>query len=221
MTSEIFTFEHSASADVYLRLFNSSGQVFDFNDDTFKALASCTTPYVAATERADMGGTGRSGYQATIDLADVNNTGAANRYSVKAYDNATPADTDNPISDELGITVQFGKLGEREIRVAFEAALTTTAGAAIRHIAWLEHGGEQVDLSAVDASATCDIAVREYGAGSDLYTDNSNTLAAGTDRFETETSSPGFTDDRVYLFTVTITENSIAHTTKHSIPVHG
>jgi hypothetical protein len=41
-------FEHTAGADALLRIFNDSGQVLDWSDDTFKAFASATTPQLVA-----------------------------------------------------------------------------------------------------------------------------------------------------------------------------
>jgi hypothetical protein len=222
MTSEVLTLEYDAGADVYLRIWNDSGQVFDFDDDTFKALSGAVEPYLAMTERADMAGTGRSGYQATVDLATVNKTGTAKRYTVKAYDNGTPADADNPVAEPLGLTVQFGRLGERPVRCELEAALTSTAGSAVRLTAWLEHGGEIVDLSTLDPTASVSIGVREHGAGANLFTVTDGGAGPNaSDRFEVTQSTPGFTDDRLYSFLVSITANGVTHTTQHLIPVHG
>lgn len=73
MTTEVFLFTGTAATTHRLAIFNSTGQVFDFNDSTFKSLASATTPYTNATERADMGGT-KSGYTASVNLALLNST---------------------------------------------------------------------------------------------------------------------------------------------------
>lgn len=218
MATETFHAQHTAGADVYFRIFDVSGQVFDFNDNTFKALASATTPYVTATERTGMGGSAKSGYTAAVDLANVNNTGSATRIVVKAYDNATPADTDDPITAVAPqyFTVQFGKLGERTIVCRCEAAMTSSAGSEIRFLAWLEHGGEKITL----AAGTCTITVREHGAGAALFTDiNATPIASGL--FESSQSSPGFTDDRVYEVDCQIVENGNTHITVGALAVFG
>lgn len=221
MASETFSFEHTAAANIYFRIFNMSGQVFDFNDNTFKSLAAATTPYVTATEKADMGGTGRSGYVATINLTNVNNTGAANRYELKAYDNAAPADGDNPVSDALPFTVKFGKLGERPWAVQFEVNVKSTAGSTAQLSVWLEYDGEKIDIDTVDATCSGNISMREHGAGADLF---SKALAVGDltlDVFQVEQASPNFVDDREYNCVVSVTENGTTHTTEHSAVVVG
>lgn len=175
MTTEIFTSpEYTASATVFFRLFNSSGQAFDFDDNTFKALASCTTPYVAATERADMGGTSKSCYQASINLANVNDTGAIGRYTLKAYEQAggSPADSDAAISGGLALTVQFGELGEREVVAQAEISVKSTAGSTCQVSAWLEWGGEKVGISTNGGTAFT-------AAVSDTITSNGHNLSNG------------------------------------------
>lgn len=214
MTTETFSSpEYTASATVFFRLFNSSGQAFDFSDNTFKSLASCTTPYVAATERSDMGGTGKSHYQAGINLANVNDTGAIGRYSLIAYEQAggSPADSDAAISSALSLTVQFGDLGEREIVCQAEISVKSTSGLACQVSAWLEFGGERIGISTnggtVFTAATSDtITSAGHGLsnGDVLILTTSDTLPAGlstgtpyyvinktTDTFEVSTESGG------------------------------
>lgn len=102
-----------------------------------------------------------------------------------------------------------------------EAAMTSSAGSAVRFVAWLEKGGQFVDLDTVDNSANCTIAVREHGAGSDLFTALTATEPDSEGRFELSQSSPGFTDDRLYICTVTIEENGNTWISTHVLPVFG
>lgn len=221
MASETFAFEYTSSANIYFRLFNMAGQVFDFADNTFKALAGATTPYVAATERADMAGTGRSGYTAAVNLTNVNKTGAATRYVLKAYNNVTPADADNPVSGALDITVQFGKLGEREVVAQAQLNVKSTAGSTAQLAVWLEHGGQKVDIDTVDAACTASVVVREHGSGSNLFTKAFVAADLKNDAFEAEQASPNFTDDREYQVQASVTENGNTHTTHHAFVVIG
>ena len=222
--TETFYIEDVSGANIYFRIFGltgaEAGQVFDFDDNTFKALSGAVTPYVAATERADMSGTGRSGYTAAIDLATINLTGTAKRYLLQAYNNVAPANGDNPISDGTAFVVQFGDTGDGPLDVDFDGAFTTTAGVAVRFIVGLTKRGLPVDLNAVDAAAEVVITAREHGAGVDLFVTAGDTVnAAG--RFEVTELTPGYTDDRVYLHTIEITENGNTHTFHKLLPVHG
>lgn len=214
MSTEVFTLpEYDASQTVFFRVFDADGNVFDFDDSTFKALASATTPYVAATEQTAMGGTSKSGYTASVDLADLNDTGSKGRYLVKAYSQAgdDPADTDPAISDGLSVTVQFGELGEREIVAQGEVSVKSTAGNTAQVSAWLEHGGAKIDVGSnggtVFTAATTDtITSAGHGLsnGDVLLLTTSDTLPAGlsadtpyyvinsaTDTFQLSTTSGG------------------------------
>ena len=112
MTTVILSHENAASKNVYVRIFGmegaDAGKVYDFDDDTFKALASCTTPYKVATEQADMNGTGFSGYLVSIDCALINNTSTLKQYSYAFFDNASPADADVAISGHVGLAIVKG-----------------------------------------------------------------------------------------------------------------
>ncbi len=221
--------EHTASANIYFRVFNSSGQVLDFTDNTFKALSGATTPYVEADERADMAGTGRSGYTADINLANVNNSAAA-QFVVKAYDNETPADTDNPIAPASTnetilpaphFWVEFGEYGRGEILVQAEINVKSTAGSTAQVAVWLERNGVKLDIDTIDASCTASVTLREHGSASNLFTLNFTNSDIQGDRFEKEQSSPAFTDDRQYEMACSITENSNTHSTSHGTVVIG
>lgn len=221
--------EHTASADVYFRIFNASGQVFDFSDNSFDTIAGATTPHVVATERADMAGTGRSGYTATVNLANVNNSAAA-QFVVKAYDNSTPAATDNPIAPvstnetilpDSHLWIEFGELGRGEIIVGAEINVKSTSGSAAQVAVWLERNGVKLDIDAIDASCTASAVLREHASASNLFTLNMTNSDIQGDRFEKEQSSPTFVDDRQYEIVASITENSNTHTTTHSAVVIG
>ena len=87
MATEIFSFTYTASTSLYFAIFRlSDGKVLDFLDNTFKTLSGATTPYVSATELADLGGA-MSGYKASVDLANVNSTSTAAQYVVDWYTN--------------------------------------------------------------------------------------------------------------------------------------
>lgn len=221
MTTETFHVEYAAEADVYFRLFNDVGQVLDFSDFTFKALAGATTPYVAATERADMAGTDRSGYTAAIDLGDVNPTGAVERYVLKAYAAAVPAATDNPIAAPLPVTVQFGRLGEGDVVAQAEFSVKSTAGLELQLTAWLECRGEPIDIASVDAVATCQITLREHGSAVATVTANATAADIIDGRFEFIFETPNLVDDRQYHLKVTINENGNAHVSTHNSIVIG
>jgi len=100
-------------------------------------------------------------------------------------------------------------------RCCLELANTTSEGLEVRLTAWLENDGQYVPLTV----ASIEVAVREHGAGADLFVLTSSTVTNG--RFELSQSSPGFTDDRLYTATVTITVGAASYVSVHTFPVMG
>ncbi len=88
MTTERFSFTGIAGTGHYLAIFNAAGQVFDWNDNTFKALASATTKATSATEQADLGGTGKSAFIKDVDLSLLNNTTTPAKFRCDWYTHA-------------------------------------------------------------------------------------------------------------------------------------
>jgi hypothetical protein len=213
MSTNYWKVDYPSGSDIYIRLWNDSHQVFDFNDSTFKAIASATTPYLECTYSAS-----EQIYRtdSTIDWGDVWNKGTPLNVTVFAYDNATPDDADVPVTEATQVTVQFGELGAADLICGFDACFTSTAGTEVRMLSWLERAGQTIVL----ASGSCAITVREHGAGGDLFT--ASDAAPNADGvFEVTQATPGFTPDRVYAVTVAITENGVTWTTTHTVPVFG
>lgn len=102
-----------------------------------------------------------------------------------------------------------------------ELSVKSTAGSTAQLTTWMEVAGKKVPLATLDASATCSIAVREHGSGVNLFTKSGVAANITNSMFEVEQSSPGFTDDRQYELTATITLNSVAYSTTHSRVVIG
>lgn len=211
MTTETFTFLHTAGLPIYFRLFDDLGQVFDFDDATFKALTAATEPYLVATERQYMDGTGRSGYTCALDLADVYLGLVPKRYVLQAYAAITPATEDLAVSSPMGITIQAGEIGEKDVIVKSCLSVKSTEGAFAQISIWIEHGGRKVDIAALDPAATASIQVREHGSGLDLFTAAAvaGDLILGV--FQIEQESPGFTDDRQYQIVCSITMNGVTY----------
>lgn len=201
MTTEtIFSPEYTESLNIYARVFDASGNVFDFSDNTFKAIGAAATGYVTATELTAMGGTGKSCYSVSIDFGAINNTGAIGRYTIKFYERAggSPAASDTAISGELSVTVQFGSLGERDIVAQVELSVKSTAGVTAQVAAWLEHAGTRINVgtnggTTFTADAATDVITSTAHGLSDgdvLLLTTSNTLPAGL-----STSTPYFVRD--------------------------
>lgn len=217
--------ESTAGGSLYIRVLgltgSEAGKVLDFSDNTFKALASCTTPYQTATERTAFAGTGRSGYTTDLDLSEVNAEAVERAYLVKWYNNGSPADADTAIAETDVFIVANSREGVRGWTVQCELGVKSTAGSTAQLSVWLEHGGERVDLDGIDATPTMSTLVREHGAGSPLFTATGDAGDLTNDVFEVEQSSPGFTDDRLYEVTASITVNGTTYSTTRTIAVIG
>lgn len=177
MATRRFQFEHTSGKGtaVYARVFNESGQVFDFADNQFEAtLAGATTPHKTATEPDPTNlGSGRSLYGVSIDGALLNGSGQLQTFVLYFYENAAPAVGDNPISDPLQFAVRFGEFVELPVDLRAEISVRSTQGVMAQVACWLEHGGEKIDLATNGGTTfTAD-------AGTDTITSNGHGLANG------------------------------------------
>lgn len=111
MATERFSFIGDASTNHYLAIFNASGQVFDWNDSTFKALASATTKATVGTEQADLGGTSKSAYIKDVDLSTLNSTSTAAKFRADWY---TDANATALVSNTTEFTVKSSALAAAE-----------------------------------------------------------------------------------------------------------
>lgn len=217
------TFQHDAGQTVYVAIFDAAGNVWDDADNTFTALGSATTPYLALTERSDAGGTGRSHYTATLPLGDIND-GAAISCTLVAYKQAGGSpnlSTDSALSAPLPLIVEFSSLGLGEVLVQADLTVTSTSGTAVRLQVWLERNGVKLDVGTIDSGTTCSVDVREQGSASNLFT-IAGTNADLQDRiFELEQSTPNFVDDRQYEVDASVVVDGVTYRTSHTLSVWG
>jgi hypothetical protein len=206
--------DYTESKNVYAVIWNRSGSVFDFSDNTFKALASATTPYVAATEQTSSGGVGQSGYAITVTLANIHKTLETGRFDITLYERAggSPAPlTDTAISSRSPFVIQAGEIGEDRLGVEFCPCFTTTSGTAMRALVTITRNGKPINIYTLDNAATCTVTAREHGAGSDLYTTSATTVSSNGD-FAITQSNPNYVSDRAYQHTFSVSVNGTATT---------
>lgn len=218
-----FKVRATGSQNVYAVLENESGQFFDFSDNTFKALASCTTPSTSMTEQTDGGGSGNSHYYKSFDLSLLPKRLTTKTYWATAYVRAggSPAPlTDVTINDPTPFYVQCMELGSFPLGVECSGAFTTTAGTTVRFIVSVNRNGVFVPVDDLDASAAATITAREHGTGSDLYATSSTTVNS-SGWWSISQTSPGYTTDREYQHTVAITVNGESLSFAVPIPVFG
>lgn len=212
MATKVFSFDYDAGADLYVRIFGRTGsevgQVYDADDDTFKALGSAATPYLPCTEQTAENGTSYSSYTVAVDLANINSTLALKDYVIRAYDNATPAATDVAVGAKQEFSVQASRYGQQDITTSVKGCFTSSAGDEVKYLIRLYVNGEFYELA---NAATGVLTVREQG-GTDLFTSGSINPVTDAGYFEYDKSTPGFTDDRLYEHEIVITESSVAVT---------
>jgi hypothetical protein len=212
MATEIITAEYSGALNVYHVIENEAdGNVFDWNDSTFKSYGTATTP----TQAMAASGLANT-YRDSINLATIHNAGDLKKLNVMIFEELVAATPDATTDFRLGIAplvIQFGNNGQREVNVGFGA---TIEGADIAVQAWLEIDGVIADLDTIDASATCDITLREQTAGAVLFQvddadDAAFALSANVaNHFEMSKTSviTSSHDDKNFFARVTIVENS-------------
>lgn len=208
MASSTLICDHPSGADAYARLFNPSGQWFDFADNTFKTSGTGTTPYRAATYDST-----EKVYRlnSAINWANVWNKGSPLDVTVLWYDNATPATADDPITDAIVIPIQFGNIGCGEVVCECDISVQTTEGLDADLVCWLECDGQRIVL----AAGSCTITLSEKGTGVDQWNvTDSSPNADGV--FEMTKNLPAFNSDRIYVAKVAIVENGTTWTTYHT-----
>lgn len=216
--------------------------VLDFGGDpvnTFRALGSATAPSLATTEQTVRGGGTESAFTAELDLALLNPGPTVQSFIIAQY---RRLGTPSAIATDL-------ELDSGEIRVAngmrvaddtplgsipgavlcFDCSVKSTEGIAAQLTAWLESGSQIV---ALPADATCTVTCREHGAGADVLTFSVNddgdgpSAGSGLTVFEIELNAEEesvsiFTDDRMYIFVVTIVASGVTYSRTFTLPVIG
>jgi len=223
MASYTFAQDYTASKNCYAAIYNAAGDVFDFSDNTFKAIASATTPFATMTEQTSGGGSGQSTYAVTVNLALLNKTLETVRYGITFYERlgGSPAPlTDTAWLYRTSFSVQAAEIGEDELGVEVATAFTSTAGTTLRGILTITRNGKPLNVYTLDSTATCTVTAREHGAGSDLFTSSAATVSSTGD-FQFSQSSPGYTTDRVYQHTVAVTCAGTTTSFRAPIPVFG
>ncbi len=173
------------------------------------------TPYVAATENANGGGSGVSRYTASIDLNLVNPTTTLGQYSVQPFQQAGAApvpDADTAAAGATPLTVQLGLLGQQNIQPQFQIGVTSTLGNVCQIAVWLECNGQLVPLETVDPAATATATIVQFGqttGGTPTFTITTGNFGSPTadGRFEYTKNPPGFTADQQYAAWLTIVAN--------------
>ena len=174
MATEIFASSHTAGGGAALRVLDpDTGDAFDFADDTFKALGSGTTPYLAMSEpSASNLGTGKSLFKAGLDLSRLHRGGSIRRFVVGFYNGSAPATTVNPQA-LAEIDVQFGERDKGRVELPARISVKTLEGYAVQLTAWPERDGRPVDPK------TCGKAAFTAVAATDVITSNSHGLSDG------------------------------------------
>lgn len=167
MTVETFEFTGAASTNHYLAIFNTDGEVFDWDDETFKALGSATEPYLLATQLAGMGGSAKSGYVAEVDLAILNPTADdAKFYSEWFTDTALTT----RVSETEEFTVTSGAIGTALVSPRLvQAGLAVDEAGTLKIMAHITQDGVAVPIASGSCAVVCyvdDTAIAVFSASS-------------------------------------------------------
>ena len=205
-TEDIKLGDGDAGSGEFIAIYDAN-TVFDFNDDTFKANhAACTTPFLAATERTNLGGTSRSYFAVdAFDWGRVHQGCLEKEVLVRKYRTAAPgsppAATDNPVDggNPLVRILRFGYRVDRpnrELRLVREPNITSTQGYAVAERCWIQLGEIKVPIEDMDAAATLAVAYHETAAGVGVTHDS---IAAATVRSDHEFHLAEDTDPSEYF----------------------
>lgn len=223
MASYPWNIDHTETKNVYAVVTNAAGNVLDFNDNTFKALGSATTPTVALTEQTGGGGSGKSNYVYSLDLTRINKTLDTSRAWITFYERASGSAaplTDTALNFRTPFTVQAGEWGEDALGIEFGSAFTSTAGTTVRFVVTVTRNGKPVLIDDLDAAATCTITATEAATGMDLFTTSATTVNS-SGYFVVSQSTPNYSTDKVYQHTVAVACAGTTTTFNVPVPVFG
>lgn len=221
MATEQQDIEFTPGVNVYFSVWDQSipHLIFDFFDNTFKAPAAPpTTPGLAATEDANMGGNANSMYSANLDLSLF----ADGSYLVSAYKRLGGAPA--PITDDAlalsRITIAGGQIIPdtlQPILVKFKAAYDALVGDDFHIIVWLERAGVKIALNGGD---TCSVVVREGESIGPVQFTMTPAVDNAHDTFEGLQNAPNFnTASRVYKVDVTAVVGGLTFTGGGAFPL--
>lgn len=164
---------YTSGQNLFFRIFNNIGQVWDFTAKSFVALTGTSNDYIAATERTSVGGTGFSGYSVALPISELHTAGDAKGLVLMAYNASSPADANPTIMAPLPFSVQFGRIGAGKLTVQSDVSVKSTEGDLAQLKVWLDRNDERM------AVGTAGGAVFTVNAGTDLVTSNSHGLSNG------------------------------------------
>lgn len=215
MPTKTLRIEHTASANVYFSVWRSSDNlVFDFADNTFKAIASATTPYLTAVENTNTGGAGRSHYTASLNLSLLGSVDAFVQPYLRAGVSPAPL-TDTTLEDPLAIVTRFGDLPgviAAEICVTIDRVLDELFVSVT-----ISLDGQALDLNTLATAPTCSILVRQSDPPANAFPALTATIDADG-RFVATRSTPFAADDADQEFHAVVTITHGGQTFRYDLP---
>ncbi len=159
MATKRLRIEATAGSNVYFTVWRSSDNlIFDFSDNTFKAIGSATTPYLAASENTNTGGTGRSHYTASLNLSLLGTVDAFVQPYLRAGGSPAPL-TDTTLEDPLVLVTRFG-----DVPSVISAEICATMQRELDELlisVTISLDGQALDLNTLSVAPTCEVLVRQ------------------------------------------------------------
>lgn len=226
MANKTITYTEESGLTIWFAVFNRTGQVWDFTAGSFKALGSAAN---FSTAMSAVAGAAYA-YQATLDLATLNATALPVGYTLKVYDQAggSPSLSADTVVATENFVVQLSA-EPLSVPLVEPNADGVIDGSGVELMVWLESDGVVVDLDTFDASATCDVTIREHGAGAVLLqVDDADNVAFALsanvpNKFELTKSAviTAGLDDSSCFMRVSIVENGNTWVKDFPAPVFG
>lgn len=222
-----FTADAQSGLNVYAVAFRlSDGKVFDWSDNTYKLLASATTPGISMTALVTYA-TAFSKYGGSIDLLLLG--GATPMVPVdisvtvfsRLGGSPAPA-TDTKLGEILPMRVIYGEItpaSGQDCVVDVTLNLTTTSGLSAHLTVELKRpDGRTIPLSTIDPTATCAIDVTQdatTSGGNRVPQFSLTTTDCGvvntSDRWEVEYPNPAFTANRGFTAKATVVSGGVTY----------
>lgn len=230
MASEILDITHAPSKNVYFVIRNPlDDKVLDHADGLFDTLGAATTPGLAATEKSAFGGVSQSGYQASLNLAQVNSGPLVKQFFIEAYERAGGSQN---LANDLHLATSEMRVASGELVIGGSPGavaagyvvkccmvLTSTTGDACQLWAWVERNGVPI---ALDPADECVFDCFEHTSGLSQFSGPTDPVNPNAENIFEDTFSPtDFSDNTGYTLIATVTIGGATITGQECYPCVG
>jgi len=205
-TESLILEEYDPGVTVYPFVGNAAGQVYDFDDDTWKAAGSVVDPVPGTVTELALPGNDQSRYSVGLDLALINPSLTLTTYWIfwrRQLGAAVNLAIDEPIAVNSHV-IRCSRLNPSLTLHHRPNLMQDQSPEVASFWVWLEADGQKLDINELTPTPGIVIDIRKEGAGSDLFQATAASPNAAGEFYVTY-NTPGYGEDtRTFRATINI-----------------